>query len=213
MFEFILRHDKIFAIILVVLFCILLSGCVLTEQSTQNYTVQDMIDNEYIKIDDEYHIYTKDVLSEELAEKYVSLIREDLSLVGTLYKNDYYIVLTDEINATASDADAAEYVTQSNIAGITFNDEKIIMLKYDRIQDALLHEIGHAIDNTYGFSQTEELKSFYERCGQECYYTATEKEFFAETYSMYVLGMLNNSGLGKEMNEYFNKLTTDAIIN
>ena len=107
MFEFILRHDKIFAIILVVLLCISLSGCVLTEHSTQNYTVQDMIDNEYIKIDDEYHIYTKDVLSEELAEKHISLIREDLSLVGTLYKNDYYIVLTNEINATSSNADAA----------------------------------------------------------------------------------------------------------
>ena len=182
-----------------------------TPQTMQvHYTIRTMVDPDFTKIDDEYNVYATDKLTNEEIEKYMEIIRDEMRLVTSLYKNDYIIILTDDnIPINVSD-EVAAYAEQYDVAGATLARKKVIMINYNSIRYALLHELGHAVDKTYGFSQTEELLAFYNRCDQECYYTVNEQEFFAETYKMYLWGMLNNGSLGAEMCEYFDNICNNT---
>jgi hypothetical protein len=207
MLRFIAEHEKLTIFVLSFLLVCSLSYNFFTPQTMQvHYTIKTAIDPDFTKIDDEYNIYTTDKLSDEQIEKYMGIIREEMELVTSLYNNDYCIILTDDDIAVNTSPEIAEYAEKYDVAGATCARKQVIMINYNSIRTALLHEIGHAIDNTHGFSKTEELMSLYERCNQDCYYTVNPQEFFAETYKMYLWGLLDNSGLGGDMVEYFDNI-------
>jgi hypothetical protein len=69
--------------------------------------------------------------------------------------------------------------------------------------DSVLHEIGHVIDEKYGYlSQSEEFLTIYNSIEHKNYHTNSAEEYFAEGYKEYVKGDL----LDLRIMEFFNRL-------
>lgn len=156
-------------------------------------------------ISEEYHIYVEDILVPEYEEYIVSYVKDSID-GECLYKNNYYIILTDNNIPLSKELSFSEYAS-----GITFERKKIIVINYDYLEWAFLHEIGHAVDFTYKFSKTKELQSFYYKAlghraeaveDIDIYMLTNIKEFFAENYKRYMSDTLENG----ELKEWFDEI-------
>jgi len=134
-----------------------------------------------------------------------SLIKESDSFVATVIaihnlekapkehlvavkKEGYKIVISDE-QLDAAETRYEQYLRKDiNIVGLCCPSEKIIYLSEDvsQIGDTVLHEFGHAIDLTNGYSKTAEFKECYdsEKDGIREYARQNAREYFAETYML-----------------------------
>lgn len=170
--------------------------------------IEPMKNEEFHKISDEYNVYLEVAATPELEDNINAYITYALEK-APLYKNDYYIVLTNHALETSVD-----YAKGYRAAGITNNSEKKIHINYLYLDFAFLHEIGHAVDNTYKFSDTKEFKKLYEKVKPETIFKSASideymlldiKEYFAENYKRFVEGTLE----GQELIEYFDKIIKD----
>lgn len=72
--------------------------------------------------------------------------------------------------------------------------------------DSVLHEIGHVIDEKYGYlSQSEEFLTIYNSIEHKNHHTNSAEEYFAESYKEYAKGRLENQALF----EWFNGMFVD----
>lgn len=158
-------------------------------------------------ISEEYHIYVEDILVPEYEESIVQYISKTVE-AAPLYENDYYIILTDtELIAQAS------YTKGRSSAGFTNTTKKIICINYNYLEYALLHEIGHAVDGAYNFTDKEEFEELYNEVkpqekpslilSLDDYMLLDIKEYFAENYRRYIYNELTDT----ELIEYFDKIT------
>ena len=160
-------------------------------------------------ISEEYNIYVEDILTQEYEEYLISYIKESIDK-GDLYKNNYYIILTDNNIPLSQELPFSEYAS-----GITSERNKVITINYEYIEWAFLHEIGHAVDNTYKFSETEELIALYYEAlthraeaveDIDIYMLTNIKEFFAENYKRYITNTLDDENLIS----YFKEMSTNG---
>ena len=113
--------------------------------------------------------------------------KQDVDLV---FQSGWAIEVTDE-----NFGERYGYTTP--VAGLTDYGNKIIYIKEDRINRALLHEIGHVLDYECGLpSQTEEFHQIYVVEKQrfvDCtsvndrHEIVNEKEYFASVYQNIIL--------------------------
>ena len=135
-------------------------------------------------------------------EKEIVLYLVDIYTGGAyLYKDDYYIIITDDELKTN-----VEYTRGKAIAALTSTTKKTITVRYDYLEYALPHELAHAVDATYGFSDSPEFTVLYEKAVAEntihWYYLASPKEYFAYCYESYILDSLTDV----EVIEYFDTI-------
>ena len=187
-----------------VILCIFTGGVVFYHFfPDQSLIIQNEIRYDYIEPvkNEEFHeiydkVYVTDDLDEEVEKEYVEYIEEVMSDLP-LYNYDYSIILTAEELYTD-----APYAQGLPIAGTTNAKEKTIRIKYHRLEDTLLHEIGHAVDRTYNYSQTEEFLAIYNLVEHNGYYTITPREYFAYCYDRFLRGEWDNT----EVYKYFSLL-------
>lgn len=170
--------------------------------------IEPMKNKEFHKISDEYNVYLEVAANPEMENNINAYIEYALEK-APLYKNDYYIVLTNHALETSVD-----YAKGYRAAGITNNSAKKIHINYLYLDFAFLHEVGHAVDFTYKFSDTKEFKELYEKVKPEIisksanideYMLLDIKEYFAENYRRYAIETLED----QELIEYFDKITKD----
>ena len=168
------------------------------EMMIVHYDIRAIVDTNFSKLDDKYHIYAEGQLEGEEKIMYETIV-EFFVENAPLYKNDYCIVLTNEtIPSTITYEDGYE------IAGVTNAKKQVITINYDHITTATPHELGHAVDNTYHFTETEEFKALYEKCEYEYYYTSTIAEYFAENYARFI----NKTLTDEELIKYYENITS-----
>ena len=146
-------------------------------------------------------VYAEDELSEAQEKKIVEYF-EKMSPRMYLYENDYIIILTNRV--LSSDAPYAE---GNFISGTTNRAEKVITIRYEFLEFALMHEIGHAVDNTGFYTSTQEFQDFYDKADETSvydeYYISDIREYFAYNYSLFTKGQLTDV----ELYKYFCKIT------
>lgn len=150
------------------------------------------------------NVFTTKELGKEQEEILVRVIQDKIDN-APLYQNDYYIVLTDDELTSG-----ATYAKGGNVVATTDGTNKIININFGYIYYSLTHELGHAVDRTYGFSETEEFLSLYDReTDRDYYFNRHPAEYFANGYDMYVNGRLTD----EELLKYFNKITNNSEVN
>lgn len=141
-------------------------------------------------------VYVEDKLDQETEQEYVEYLEDVMSNLP-LYNYDYRIILTDEelhVNTP--------YAQGLPIAGYTSAAEKTIYIRYHALENTLIHEIGHAVDRSADYSQTEEFQVLYNMVEHDTYYTCDAREYFAYCYDMFLQGKWDNT----EVYEYFSLL-------
>lgn len=183
----------------IVLVLILAASCsynIFTPEVTHiQLDIKAVIDPNFYKLDD--GIYTDVIMTAEDKKECVEIIKAATDISKQLYHDDYVFIITDEpIKGPLELKDNYE------IAGQTNNHKKMITLLRKHLQNSLLHEIGHAVDNTYCFSATQEFQALYANCEYEYYYTSNASEYFAENYARFIQGKLTD----KELIEYYQNI-------
>ena len=141
-------------------------------------------------------VYVEDKLDQETEQEYVEYLEDVMSNLP-LYNYDYRIILTDEellVNTP--------YAQGLPIAGYTIASERTIYIRYHALEYTLQHEIGHAVDRSADYSQSEEFQALYNMVEHDTYYTCNAREYFAYNYDLFVNDRLNNP----ELYEYFSLL-------
>lgn len=141
-------------------------------------------------------VYTTEETTAEVTEQ-LSLLTKEISL--KLAESDWKIYVSNEkLYEIADENGEYEGAPVKYIGGITFKQSKVIFLNEEYVSTSLLHEIGHAINDEYGFlSDTEEFKNIYESekenfdCyvgdGDEEHCIKNTSEYFAEAFHQYLL--------------------------
>ena len=195
-------------IIVVILIIALINPSIYTHFYYDN--IAQFVNPNFHCISEDYNIYVEDILVPEYEEYIVSYVKD--SIDGEyLYKNNYYIILTDNNIPLSQELSFSEYAS-----GTTWGRKKIIVINYDYLEWAFLHEIGHAVDFTYKFSKDKELVAlYYEALGHraeaiadiDIYMLTNIKEIFAENYKRYITDTLEDVAL----KEWFDKNIQEKI--
>lgn len=160
---------------------------------------------EYTVIDEELKVYSKVELDEEEKEKITEQI-ERLSVELPRYKKDFLIIITDDELEPGTYAAKKAMEDGGLITGKTLYSSKEIYLHKDFVEITLLHEIGHAVNFTHGFTYEKEFQEIFQKAEAEDYYTSIDSEYFAEGYSRFLKGELNeNIREDAELISYFEK--------
>ena len=157
-------------------------------------------DENYNVLNEDYNIYTNMEMNDDLEELYNAYFNSKMKSLP-LYENNYVIVVTDDVLST-SNPYTLKFVEDDYI--ITANTNKMrksIILHKGYIASSFVHEVGHAVDNKYNFSKTEEFKALYDKIEHDDYLTSDIGEYFAEGYALFVNGELYASD--KELIEYY----------
>ena len=101
----------------------------------------------------------------------------------------------------------APYAEGNLISGTTNRVEKVITIRYEFLEFALMHEIGHAVDNTGFYSSSQEFQDFYDKADEKSvydeYYISDIREYFAYNYDLFTKGQLTDV----ELYKYFCRIT------
>lgn len=111
------------------------------------------------------------------------------------YEKDYIVIITDEefeLSYYAKQIDE-ENDDKGIITGKTYRTSKEIYVHKDYIGHALLHEIGHAVDFTHDYTNDHSFIKIYEKIEHDDYYSGSIREYFAEGYSRFLKGELNEN--------------------
>lgn len=145
------------------------------------------------ELNDEYNLYAENTLITDQEKRFTKKALEYIKS-APLYQNDYYIILTANVEN--------EEDMETDYAGVTNLFRKTIYVEYGSIDHAMLHELGHAVDNTYNFSNTAEFQSLYNSVEHDDYYTSTAQEYFARNYELYVKNQIEN----QDLKDYYKKI-------
>ena len=118
--------------------------------------------------------------------------------IQSIPKADYVLLCNRGWTIRKCDADIEkQYGFAYPIAGLTDYDMKVIYIKEDRVERALLHEVGHALDYELGFvSETEEFKALYnieslrfidKTAVNDRHEICNEHEYFASVYQNIII--------------------------
>ena len=161
--------------------------------------VQPLVNPDFHKICE--GVYAEDELSEAQEKKIVEYF-EEMSPRMKLYEGDYIIILT---NRTLSPD--VPYAEGRFVSGTTNRTEKVITIRYEFLEFALMHEIGHAVDNAGLYSSSQEFQELYDKANAASvydeYYISDIREYFAYNYDLFTKGQLTDM----ELYKYFCKIT------
>ena len=197
--------EKIIVVIMtiaVVLMSLFTFGIIDRSTVAHNYydTIKPKINSDFKEILPNVFI-TKEL--DEKQEKILTSVIQGKLDSALLYDNDYYIIITDDKLSTG-----AAYAAGGNTVGVTDGMFKTISINFGYINYALSHELGHAVDNTCGFSATEEFLALYNReTDKEYYFNRHPAEYFANGYDLFVNGRLED----EELLDYFTKITETEV--
>ena len=184
------------AIFMIVAICVV-SGCKTHTAKTNTLDGTNIDFNVYGNDNEAYIDFTgsENVSNQEFIEIYYQMLPDALK---TKLEQDKWTI------KIVSDKELEEMFPNSDMNNRTFNavtkkKKKKILFPDDRknIQDSFFHEIGHALDTVSSdLSNTEEFKDIKDEESsvfretyhyKGAYYTAVNKEFFAELFSQYII--------------------------
>ena len=172
----------------------------LTELPQQTAPIVEDESPKLVNID--YHIYTDGDISEEYIDMAIQEIEK-----AKFYKNDYSIIITDYY------LDGTDLEENKRVVGQTDYTNKIIYVHHFDINGTLLHEIGHAVDDTYNLSVSAAFREIYMKVNkaelnkQEAYYVSNEREYFADCYEKYI----NKTIFNENILNYFKNLEAASL--
>ena len=164
-----------------------------------------MMSNENCKLlNEKYNIYSIANLTEDQEEIYTEYIEYIFQNVP-MYENDYTIYIVDDELDSLNPYTRSWLAQDYFITAITNKGYRTITLHKDWIALSLSHEVGHAVDNTYGFSKTKEFKELYAKVEHDEYLTGDIGEYFADGYEKFVEWGFNLTD-DTELIEYYEKI-------
>ena len=189
------------SVILVVLVAIIILQTVFPHVLYQAY----LTNGENCKLlDARYNIYSTANLTEEQEVLYMDYIEYIFQNVP-MYNNDYTVIIVDD-ELDSLNPYTRSYLKQDYfITAITNKAYKTITLHKDYISLSLSHEVGHAVDNTYGFSHTKEFKELYNKVEHDDYLNSNIMEYFADGYERFLTWQMDPVAEA-ELIEYYEEI-------
>lgn len=167
-------------------------------------------DESYVVFDEKHNIYSNVEMSETLESLYKGYFEKQCQNLP-LYNNDYAIIITDDVLTSTNPYTVKFYKEGYTITANTNALRKTIVLDKKYISSSFHHEIGHAVDNTYHFSKSEEFEVLYNNIEHDDYLTSSISEYFAESYARFLLGTMNKK-TEKDLIKYFEKILDVAYL-
>lgn len=149
-------------------------------------------DETYTVFDEEHNVYSNVVMSDDLTSLYKTYLDKQFKNLP-LYENDYAIVLTDDVLTSMNPYTTSFYDEGYFITANTNAIRKTIVLDKGYITTSFHHEVGHAVDNAYKFSETDEFEKLYNQIEHDDYLTSDIGEYFAEGYARFLNGEIDNN--------------------
>lgn len=142
-------------------------------------------DENYSLISEEYKLYASTKLTEAQEEIYLNYI-EKASENLPLYMGDYNIIIAGDELDTLNPYTLSYKSEGYTITAHTSKQQRVITLHKNYIALSYHHEIGHAVDNTYNFSDSAEFKALYEKAEHNDYLNSDIMEYFADGYDRFL---------------------------
>ena len=172
---------------------VLLIGIIVLQVAFPNvkFRAHLKVDKSYCVLNEEYDIYTNMGMNEDLKKLYNTYLTKEIEKLP-LYENDYVIIITDEVLTTANPYTLKFKDDGYVIAANTNKLRKSIIINKSHITTSFVHEVGHAVDNQYKFSETAEFEILYNQVEHNDYLNSDIGEYFAESYARFLDKNMND---------------------
>ena len=101
----------------------------------------------------------------------------------------FHIIMREQDITQEAYADYGGYTGIGQIQGVSDYEKKVIYLQ-DEYPRQIIHEMGHYINNKWGFSSRDGFKELAEKESSRIsvYAGSNEREFFCEAFELYIRG-------------------------
>ena len=143
---------------------------------------------------------------EELLKSYL-LIPEKIR--SQFEADGFHIIMREQDITQEAYADYGGYTGIGQIQGVSDYEKKVIYLQ-DEYPRQIIHEMGHYINNKWGFSSRDGFKELAEKESRRIsvYASSNEREFFCEAFELYIRDPI---ALATVSPETYNEIVSDLV--